>query len=332
MNYSEMFKKSFSSVSPVKNDKELLKSVLERTEKMENKKKMSLKKPLIAVCAAVIAITMATVTVGAANDWDYVGMFKIIFGDKAENINENIVSESSIIKNELDYVDIKLVAAAADMHGVMAIIDVTGKNDYKVCESFEDVYLRYTFAENHGFIMDWDGNAEATCTSSGVIEANENFLRICIRMTTSANTQNNGIHLTVHNSDWSKRWETVFKADFSDKKAVYEINTDFNISVTSIPYDPEKISKEKATVSQLSASPISLYLAGEFPLNFFIADYENSYVVMDNDEKVGFGSSGSLDDSVNDEPYKSISIELKEPINPEEIASLVIDGEIIEIG
>lgn len=58
MNYSEMFKNSFSSVSPVKNDEELLKSVLERTEKMENKKKAGLKKPVVIAIAAAAVMAL----------------------------------------------------------------------------------------------------------------------------------------------------------------------------------------------------------------------------------------------------------------------------------
>lgn len=57
MNLNKMFQNSFSRVSPVKSEDELLKSVLERTEKMENKKKISIKKPVvIAVCAAAVAV------------------------------------------------------------------------------------------------------------------------------------------------------------------------------------------------------------------------------------------------------------------------------------
>lgn len=57
MNLNKMFQTSFSAVSPLKNNDELLKSVIERTENMEKKKKMSFKK------AAVIAVAAAAVMV-----------------------------------------------------------------------------------------------------------------------------------------------------------------------------------------------------------------------------------------------------------------------------
>ena len=57
MNLNKMFHTSFSAVSPLKSNDELLKSVIERTENMGNKKKMSFKK------AAVIAVAAAAVMV-----------------------------------------------------------------------------------------------------------------------------------------------------------------------------------------------------------------------------------------------------------------------------
>ena len=57
MNLNKMFHTSFSAVSPLKSNDELLKSVMERTENMEKKKKMSFKK------AAVIAVAVAAVMV-----------------------------------------------------------------------------------------------------------------------------------------------------------------------------------------------------------------------------------------------------------------------------
>ena len=57
MNLHKMFQNSFSAVSPLNSNDELLKSVMERTENMEKKKKMSTKK------AAVIAVAAAAVMV-----------------------------------------------------------------------------------------------------------------------------------------------------------------------------------------------------------------------------------------------------------------------------
>ena len=55
MNLHKQFQTSFSAVSPLKSNDELLKSVIERTENMEKKRKMRFKK------AAVIAVAAAAV-------------------------------------------------------------------------------------------------------------------------------------------------------------------------------------------------------------------------------------------------------------------------------
>ncbi len=64
MNLDKMFQDSFDHVSPVKNNDELLKSVLERTEKMENKKKISIKKPVV-IAVAALAVMVLGVTAAA---------------------------------------------------------------------------------------------------------------------------------------------------------------------------------------------------------------------------------------------------------------------------
>ncbi len=58
MNFHKMFQTSFSAVSPLKSNDQLFKSVMERTEKMENRKKISVKKPIIAVCAVIAAAAL----------------------------------------------------------------------------------------------------------------------------------------------------------------------------------------------------------------------------------------------------------------------------------
>ncbi len=58
MNLSKMFHSSFSAVSPLKSNDELLKSVMERTENMEKKKKMSVKKAAVIAVAAMAAMIL----------------------------------------------------------------------------------------------------------------------------------------------------------------------------------------------------------------------------------------------------------------------------------
>lgn len=83
MNYSEMFKKSFSSVSPVKNDEELLKSVLERTEKTTVKRKINIKK---IAAIAVVAAAILSLSVTAAANFDLAALFVKAQNDRAKEL------------------------------------------------------------------------------------------------------------------------------------------------------------------------------------------------------------------------------------------------------
>lgn len=53
MNYHKLFKDAFSSVSLQNDEESFVKSVAQRKNAMENKKKISVKKPVVAICACV---------------------------------------------------------------------------------------------------------------------------------------------------------------------------------------------------------------------------------------------------------------------------------------
>ncbi len=67
MNLNKMLQISFSKVSPLKSNDELLKSVMERTENMEKKKKMNVKK-FAVIAAAAAAVTVLGVTAAAESE------------------------------------------------------------------------------------------------------------------------------------------------------------------------------------------------------------------------------------------------------------------------
>ena len=64
MDYNKIFKDAFSDVALQTNEDSFVKSITERKIAMENKKRISFKKPLAAIC--VVAATLTLGTVGAA--------------------------------------------------------------------------------------------------------------------------------------------------------------------------------------------------------------------------------------------------------------------------
>ena len=53
-------------------------------ELLREKKKIKVSKPIIAVCAAVAAVAVGTISVGAATGWGYMDYFRNMFAEKYE--------------------------------------------------------------------------------------------------------------------------------------------------------------------------------------------------------------------------------------------------------
>ncbi len=126
MNFRKMFHNSFSDLSPVKSNNELLKSVLERTENMEKRKKFGIKKGVIAVCAAVAAVSLGTIGAAAVGLID----FNEIFGDRirADNaeLGEKLIGNAENVRwtvSDGDYV-VNLKGVTGTNERVMAVVEI----------------------------------------------------------------------------------------------------------------------------------------------------------------------------------------------------------------
>lgn len=90
MNYKKMFENSFSSVSPLKNNDELLKIVTERKKTMKNSKKISIKKSAVIVIAAAAVLSLG---ITAAANFDLPSLFTKSVNDRADEMEEFMDSE-----------------------------------------------------------------------------------------------------------------------------------------------------------------------------------------------------------------------------------------------
>ena len=183
----------YDQITPKTTPEELSRKVMDTEIKMTAKKRPS--RAVAAILAAAVGVSALTVTAGAANGWDYAGMFRSLFGEKAENLDKNIVPEATVLQDTIDTMDFELVAAAADKHGVLAVIDIYSENGYKLIEKdengndivkpFGDLFISIT--------SDAPGGSGVGCD---VIEASEEKVRLGVRM----NTENmiKGEKVTVH--------------------------------------------------------------------------------------------------------------------------------------
>lgn len=126
MNYHKIFKDAFSAVSLESSDESFAKSVAERKNNMENRKKISIKKPVIAICAAAAALTLGTVGAAAAGIINFNEIFgNTIRTDNAE-LGEALIGNAENVKwtvSDDDYV-VNLKGVTGTNERVMAVVEI----------------------------------------------------------------------------------------------------------------------------------------------------------------------------------------------------------------
>lgn len=320
----------YDQITPKTTPEELSRKVMDTEIKMTAKKRPS--RAVAAILAATVSVSALTLTAGAANGWDYAGMFRSLFGEeKAENIMENIVPEATVLQDTIDTMDFELVAAAADKHGVLAVLDIYSENGYKLIE--KDEYgndIIYPFQDLFIHInSDAPGGSGVGCH---ILEASEEKVRLGVRMNTEnmikgekvtvrARLQNkkdeNGEYEFDVNADYS--WRAEFVADYSAEEIRYEKDMDLF---------------DGAHLTGIEVSSISACFEGEKLDNFFAHYWEadETYAVLDNGEKVritDITSSGYEEGNAAGSTILMLSWE--EPVNPEEVCSVYLNGETVEI-
>ena len=324
----------YDQITPKTTPEELSRKVMDSEIRMTKKKRPS--KAVAALLAATVGVSALTVTAGAANGWDYAGMFRNLFGDKSENLMENIVPEATVLQDTIDTMNFELVAAAADKHGVLAILDIYPENGYKLIEydeygneiirPFQDLFISIN--------SDAMGGSGVGCD---VIEASEEKVRLSVRMNTEnmikgekvtvsawkayRESENTEIQLDLRNNE---AWIAEIEAEYSAEELVYDTET------TAVGEDHYG-KPVSMTVTQFEVSPISLNIKGE-GIGDFLGVYwsGDSYVINENGEKTEIGQiSVHSDEEANEKEMVNLGFE--EPVSPEEICAVEFDGKVIEI-
>lgn len=317
----------YEQITPKTKPEELAQRVMAMSEKPAVHKRISFR-PAAAIAAAVATMSALVITAGAANQWDYSAIFNQIFGEKSVYMEGNIVAEATILKDEIEDFDIELAAVAADKHGIIAIVDITGKNGRSLTDEngipdpfFSDVWFSVDL------IDEWDAYGSAT----GVHVVSEDNKEIRLN-----------IHCDVGDADLSGRrieikardrgaaeydWIARCKIESTGEEIVYDKalsleGTDYNGKVCTIDVD------------EITVSPIALYIDGSGTGDFFgaVHNSEISYAVTESGTEIHFcdmGASSHADDYVNHQEIMHFVFE--EPVNPEEIVSVVLGDNVIEL-
>ena len=328
----------YEQITPVTAPDELAKKVMNTEIRMTARKRPS--KTVAALLAATVSISALTLTAGAANGWDYAGMFRNFFGEeKAENIMENIVPEATVLQDTIDTMDFELVAAAADNHGVLAILDIYSENGYKLIgkdENGNDII--YPFQDL--FININSDSIYGSGISVRPIEKSEEKVRLGLRMNTdhaikgekltiSAWLQNkkdeNGEYEFDVNADYS--WRAEFVADYSAEEICYEKEMD----LSGTDYEGKTVYSK---IKEIQVSPISVCFNGENFDKYFDTLWcaGDPYVLLDNGEKVNITNIFSSGYAEGDPTGSTmLCMAFEEPVNPEEVSAVVLSGVEVKI-
>lgn len=134
------YNKLFDRISPQSSNEEFISQILGKAEKMKKKNRISIKKPVVAVFAAVLTLTAATVTVGAATGWDFNGGFDSVFKNRSEQYINTSVYQSGFdfekygkeldLHYTFDDYTLNIHGVIADKSSAYVVYDVIFDKDY----------------------------------------------------------------------------------------------------------------------------------------------------------------------------------------------------------
>ena len=328
----------YEQITPETSPEELAQKIIGTETKPVLKKRHS--KAMTAILAAALSVSVLTVSVGAANNWDYAGIFQSIFGEKSENITANIVPEATISEDTIDTMNFELMAAAADKHSVLAIIDIYPENGYELLEEVDGLtYIKPLYE------LYFDINFESIAGSGvgvSVLETSKEKVRLGIRMTTNAVITDEKITVGVIQMDKAEEndrylldrnkehcWSAEFTANYSGEEIHYPKTAEL------VGIDPEG-NTVYSTLKSVEVTPISAYLEIDGFDTFWGS--EEPYAVLENGEKVRITFTTSTTDmeSFTYEPDSKpgstfFSLGFAEPVNPDEVCALFIGGQTVKI-
>lgn len=284
----------YENINPEFTAEELTKRVISKAEMP--KKRFSSR--FIGIAAAAAAVMTLGIT-AAASGLGYFDVFSNLFGEKAENLTHNILEEAEVIRNDTEKMDFELVAAAADKHRVLAIVDVTAKNGFKLGENHIGD-ARADFWKNFDINISGGGGMS-------LVEGDENSARVMIWRTASEDITGREIVLTLGeyqvpempDYETDKQWQVRFTA--------YGESLDYEI-------DDVKI----------SVSPISVWFGSE---NKSVGSEWLPITIITENDTVTIGNGGKSRQTHADGSYEEQLIyRINDPIDPESVIAIEVQG------
>ncbi len=287
--------KYYEKINPSITAEELTERVIAKADKP--KKRISSK--FIGIAAAAAAVMTLGVT-AAASGLGYFDVFSNLFGEKADNLTHNILEEAEVIRNDTEKMDFELVAAAADKHRVLAIVDVTAKNGFKLGEN----HIGDARAD---FWCDIDAQSGGGGGMS-LVEGNENSARIMI-------------------------WKNCRDEDITGREVIVTLG-EYQVSEMPIP-ETDKQWQVKFTAYgesieyeiddvKISVSPISVWFGSE---NKVVGNSWLPITIITENGDITILSGGAARQTHADGTYEEqLMYSINDPIDPESVIAIDVQG------
>lgn len=324
----------YNQITPKTDPEALAARVINGAEK-KTTRKMSFR-PLGALAAAAVTASALVVSVGAANDWDYGAFFESIFGDKSQNITESIISPATEICDTMDAFDFEVVAAAADKHSILAIIDVIVKEElpeYDWSNGVPEEVAEYVFG-TLTFSIDTDALKSSSSSTFIDSQPDSHTIRLRLCAETDADITGKKVAITAYNHFKADGTENIitgdeecWKAEFIADYTAAEMNFKYSGHLEAIGYDNEV---RYIDVTDITITPLTLYIDGTGTGDYFASmwNYEDRYVVTDSGEEIHFSDSSVSAAQTDDYATytERMSLAFDTPVNPESIEKIVLSG------
>lgn len=295
----------YDKITPSMSSEEVTTRVLERAGKAERKRPF---RPVIAAAAAAVTVCAATVAAGAVNDWDYLGIFEKIFGERSQSMSENIISKAEILENTFADVSFEVVAAAADPTTFMIVVDSYGASE-------QDDYGFNISPENYSEQFDGYG----LCTYSE--QLSESCVRTSLYYSSGSFSKENYL-LTI--SRGAQRCVIRLAADYSAQTVQYNVGREVMTSAEK----PMWI--EKAEISAISAHFSGVKSASK--INAASVDKDKVFAVTADGKRHAIKCMTSRGEVVNNANFDGeFFLSFDEPLDPNDITAIDFGTDVLEL-
>lgn len=295
----------YDKITPPMSSEEVTARVLERAAKTGRKRSF---RPMAAAAAVAVTFCAATVAAGAANDWDYLGFFKNIFGEKAQTMSENIISNAEILENTFEDVSFEVAAAAADPTTFIIVVD-----SYSAGEQGD-----------YDFDISPENNPEQF-DGYGLCTYDEQISESCVRTSLyylSGGFSKENYLLTIRRG--SQRCVIRLAADYSAQTVRYDIGKEVIVSAEK----PMWI--EKAEISAISAHFSGVNGSHEF--NALIVDQVDTFAVTADGKRHAIKCMSSRGEVINKTTFDGeFFLAFDEPLDPNTVTAIDFGTYVLEL-